>query len=763
MSAKNDRPLAGVGVHTSQAVSTVTDQAGQFRIAGVCTGDVLLVFDHEDHDPHDQLVHVDSFARVTVRLSPGETIIILGEANKPIAMVASTVLTKEELARTQGKSFAEALENVPGVALLRSSNGTPKPILRGQFGRRLVTLIDGVRHESQKWGRDHSPEIDPFIAGKIRVIRGASAVRHGPDAVGGVVEVESNRLPREPGFNGSAQLTGTSNGLGGGAGARVGYASEKLYGFAALLEASGRKQKARVTPDYALDNTGVEEWSVGASLGYRTNAFTSRLTWRRYQAELGNCLCVRNDSFEDLVNQQGDRPIGSENFQSSFAIARPFQRVRHDSLLANARYVFNDIGALKAAYGFQENRRKEFDTVRTDTDDPQFDFQLRTHNVELEFEATPIDIGSTYHLHSSVGASVSLQENIRGGLSLVPDHDAASFGFYLIERLLGKSTELELGLRYDRLARTASFINRDFTRLVRSGQIETGVCDSQGEGSTDRTNCETSLHAFSASLGGLWVLSDELTTKFSLSSASRFPNPDEQYLNGTSPTFPVLGLGKPDLGVETTFGSSLTGEYRGGKLSAEASVYGNYIKDYIYFAPVIDGAGEPVVDVLVRGSVPRFATNPVDAVFYGVEAGLRYQPNPRWELGGQLAVVRAKDVENDSFLVFVPPDRLRAEVAFLPPDSFGFSGTRLSIRTTLVAEQDRVDPNADLIPPPSRYALLGAEVSTNTVLAGQPTRLSITGKNLLNTRYRDYTSLLRYFADEPGWELTLRLRVDFNN
>ena len=33
--------------------------------------------------------------------------------------------------------------------------------------------------------------------------------------------------------------------------------------------------------------------------------------------------------------------------------------------------------------------------------------------------------------------------------------------------------------------------------------------------------------------------------------------------------------------------------------------------------------------------------------------------------------------------------------------------------------------------------------------------------NLTNARYREYTSLLRYFADQPGWELRLRLSLDF--
>ena len=45
----------------------------------------------------------------------------------------------------------------------------------------------------------------------------------------------------------------------------------------------------------------------------------------------------------------------------------------------------------------------------------------------------------------------------------------------------------------------------------------------------------------------------------------------------------------------------------------------------------------------------------------------------------------------------------------------------------------------------------------------QPLRISLQGQNLTNTRYRDYTSLMRYFADEPGWQLWLRVKLLFDS
>jgi iron complex outermembrane receptor protein len=42
-------------------------------------------------------------------------------------------------------------------------------------------------------------------------------------------------------------------------------------------------------------------------------------------------------------------------------------------------------------------------------------------------------------------------------------------------------------------------------------------------------------------------------------------------------------------------------------------------------------------------------------------------------------------------------------------------------------------------------------------------RLALQGQNLTNARYRDYTSLLRYFADEPGLQVWLRASVFFDS
>lgn len=64
-------------------------------------------------------------------------------------------------------------------------------------------------------GVEHSPEIDPFIAGKLTVVKGANSVRYGSDAIAGVILVDSKPLRDSAGINGEINTVGSTNGRGG--------------------------------------------------------------------------------------------------------------------------------------------------------------------------------------------------------------------------------------------------------------------------------------------------------------------------------------------------------------------------------------------------------------------------------------------------------------------------------------------------------------------------------------------------------------------
>jgi iron complex outermembrane receptor protein len=754
--------VAGALVLITGGAAGMTDGGGRLTVGNLCAGETHVRVERDDHAPGQATIRPGQTASIelALRATEGEVIVIEGAPPKPVDMHSTAVVSGEALERTRGRGLSEALAEVPGVSQLRSASGVAKPIVRGQYGRRLLLLVDSIRHRAQEWGLDHTPEIDPFGADEISVVRGASGVRHGPDAIGGAVLIDPPPLPTEPGVAGRVHLIGLSNGMGGAAAGRVQAGSQRWPELAGRVEGSLKRTAAPATPDYPLDNTGVSEWNVGATAGHRSARHEYKLSYSHYQARLGVCVCFRVDSADDFYAQlERERPIGADLFRSELEIERPFQAVAHDLASGRARWEIERLGSLGARYAFQYDHRREYDVVRGGTTGPQFDFRLFTNDAELSLEHRPIHVDDHRHLSGSVGLVGTAQVHDYVGLPLVPDHRAWAGGVFAIERLVGDAFELEAGLRYDALARTASIERQDFLRLVRSGQLGDAAC---GTGEPDPAKCASTFHTVSASIGGLRQLTTAWSVKLDLSTASRPPNPDEQYLNGTSPTSPVLGLGKPDLGPETTYSASATTVYQGEVVAAELSAYANLIGDYIYFAPAIDENGEPIFDVLIRGAFPRFVSRPVDAFFYGVDGGVSYTPLPFIEVSAQLSMVRARNRTDDSYLVFIPPDRLAGSLTYRRWSLGRLGKSFATVSGTYVARQSRFDLAADLAPPPSAHVLVGAELGTEARLDQNTIRFGLQGSNLLDARYRDYTSLLRYFADQPGWQVLARLSFEFS-
>lgn len=155
---------------------------------------------------------VPATIRVRLDFSPPQEMVVHAADPDIEDVRARTTLLAKDLERSAGEGLADSVESVPGVRVAGGTADAAKPIIRGHAERRLLVLYDGVRHESQKWGPDHAPEIDPVAAGSIAVIRGAAGARYGPDAIGGVILVEPPPLRTRPGVGGTVLAGYAANG-----------------------------------------------------------------------------------------------------------------------------------------------------------------------------------------------------------------------------------------------------------------------------------------------------------------------------------------------------------------------------------------------------------------------------------------------------------------------------------------------------------------------------------------------------------------------
>ena len=99
-------------------------------------------------------------------------------------------------------TLGETLDGTPGVSSTYFGPNASRPIIRGQDGDRIRILNNGGGLlDASSLSYDHSVAADPISIERIEVLRGPGALQYGGSAVGGVVNVIDNRIPRQALFN----------------------------------------------------------------------------------------------------------------------------------------------------------------------------------------------------------------------------------------------------------------------------------------------------------------------------------------------------------------------------------------------------------------------------------------------------------------------------------------------------------------------------------------------------------------------------------
>lgn len=665
-------------------------------------------------------------------------------------MQATETISEEELERKLSLDLSRTISEVAGVQFSSGNSDNAKPIIRGQTERRLLILQDGIRHASQKWGVDHAPEIDPFFASEIEVVKGASGVRYGADAIGGVVLLNPPELVEIEGIQGKILSAYSANGNKGYGAGRV----DGAKGSSAFRVEGNYSSSADIhTPDYLLGNTASQVWNLGGAFQQVFGEHTIRGNIRHYQNQAGVFYGIQNSTVEGFQAQlDQSQPAQASNWNRDRAIDKPYQDVAH--FLSSLHWNFPLLGWFdtELIYAFQRNHREEYEQSRKSVTAAQYDFQLHTHSLDLHFEQYHLMLG-TAEWENQFGFSGRFQKNVYQGLPLIPNFRNYTGGVYAIERLIFPAGALELGVRGDLQSQESFLGKRDFQAHVRQGTLSEQICTLDNE----LAYCPASYSALSSSLGGLWqLIPNHLELKLDLSLANRFPNADELYMLGTAPTFPIFAFGDPTLDKERQLGVSPSFGFQTHWLSGEASGFSSWIADYIYFAPERTPDGSLAYEVTIRGAYPRYRYSPIPAYFYGADGSFTLGPELPVSLQAVGSLVRGRNQDTGDFLVGIPSDRLLVHLRW---EKENWGQARLT--SELVREQSLVDEKLDFAPAPDGYMILHATVSKELMIGENEGSISLIGTNLLNQSYRNYNSLLRYYADEKGRDIRLALRYIF--
>ncbi|RYZ50089.1 MAG: TonB-dependent receptor, partial [Sphingobacteriales bacterium] len=424
-----------------------TSESGAVSLDSLCNGTYTVHIHGSGYEDKIEKITVNGNASIRLKAAFREHHLQDVTVNEEAA--GAIIQSKENLNQTAvrrlaGESLSSMLEHINGVTTLGTGGTIGKPVIHGLHSNRVAMLNNGIRQEDQQWGGEHAPNIDPFLAGQVSVIKGAAGVRYGTDAMGGVVLVEPPPLRAVPGWSGELNLAGFSNNRMGAASLMVDHNLPKIPALSFRLQGSIRKGGNYRIPGYWAANTGLEEQNYAAAVAWRRLHYGAELSYSHFGTALGIYRGSHTGSEADLMAAiTSPVPLVPAGF--SYKIERPRQQVSHD-LVKLKLYADNRQGMWQLVYGVQKNFRQEYDVQRIENDKAQLNLTLITQTLNLNLRHKPIG-----RLSGEVGLDGTWQDNrFRDGDRLfIPTYRAYGAAAYAIERFkLGQSL-VEAGIRYD--------------------------------------------------------------------------------------------------------------------------------------------------------------------------------------------------------------------------------------------------------------------------------------------------------------------------
>ncbi|MEM6831123.1 MAG: carboxypeptidase-like regulatory domain-containing protein, partial [Bacteroidota bacterium] len=379
-------PFATVKILDSSN-GAISDDKGNFTLTNVCGKEVdfevrflgyKTVVHHHDFRSKKQpdKSHLVLLSQEENML---ESVVIESEADPSTLKTLEAKEIEVTNLESLGGNAADVLAKATGVSTLKTGQNVVKPIVHGLHSNRVLVLNNGVRHASQSWGEDHGIEIDISQVDKIQLIKGASTVRYGSEALGGVIlfGVPSPKFDNELSGEVSAGYETIGKGYSGEINLEKGYKR-----VAWRVAASGARFGDLRAPAYQLTNTGKEELGVNGEVKFHFPWIDINVFASRFDQELGVLRSSFTENLRDLENAiTADEPSVVNPFTND--INNPRQKVVHDLAKLNAS-IFIGNQQFDLIYAYQKNTRKEFDIrLQGRIDKPVINLELFSHSFEI--------------------------------------------------------------------------------------------------------------------------------------------------------------------------------------------------------------------------------------------------------------------------------------------------------------------------------------------------------------------------------------------
>ncbi|SIQ64440.1 iron complex outermembrane recepter protein [Chryseobacterium sp. RU37D] len=746
--------------------TTKADNKGKFFFDKIPSGKYILIAKHPDCNDYTESILVNQDLHLMIILEHHvqdiETVTIHG-SHKSNGSLIIKMLDKSEIERNSTDNLGNLLSKISGVAILKTGNNISKPIIHGLYGSRISILNNGVKLAEQEWGVEHAPNVDINNFQHIDVIKGASALKYGSGAIGGVVVMEPEVFPKKDTIKGSINLSGISNGKGLGLEADI----AKIWknGWAVKTGGSIKKLGDQHTPDYNLMNTGMDFSSFNFTVQNNTYekgiSFDYYLTNQNIGIYRGSHVGNNEDFYNAIIS---NIPAYTGSF--TYDINNPRQVIEHHIAKVSAFKRFENIGKLSATYSYQYNHRKEYDIRRGDlADTPSLDLELMTHQFNIN------DLLERGKWSLETGIDASFQNNYSDpetkARRLIPNYDKYSAGIYSVFKYkISHDFNAEGGMRYDfnRYDVTKWYDKSDWENLYANSYSEFYVRANQNRVLT-RPKLNYENISFNAGLE--YRPNANFDVKFNYAKVGRTPNIAELFSDGLHHSAAVIEIG--DLGLKNEQGHqfNLTVDTKFNVLKGlniSVNPYFFITKNFINEVPT-------GIQNTIRGVFPVWSYQQIDAKMYGIDLDVSWRLTDNLTYVGKGSYVYGQDdTHNVPLILMMPPNFSNAlqfnkenwnhfyftleNQTFLRQNRFPVYNATIPV----YVDGNEVDKTVDFSTPPSGYSLWNIQAGINI---SKNLSAGLIVNNLFDVSYRDYLNRMRFFADEAGRNFVLNFRYRF--
>ena len=621
-----------------------------------------------------------------------------------------SLVSPRELQEISATNIIDAVAHQPGVSQLTTGSGISKPVIRGLGYNRIVVVNDGIRQEGQQWGDEHGIEIDAQAVHSVEILKGPASLMYGSDALAGVLVMHENPVMPQGKIEANVGDEYQSN--------------QRLYNYTANFAGNrgGLVWNWRWSEKDADEMTNKRDGRVPGSQ-YHEQALTGMLGMNRSWGYSHLKLSAYHLK-PGLVEGERDELTGC--LEPSDA----YQQIYHyKAALDNSFFVAG--GTVKALVGYQQNRRKEFESEDGETE-LGLDFRLHTVNYDVHYLWAS---SSSWRLSAGISGMWQHSENL-GNEYLIPSYRLFDAGFFASATYEQQRLTLSGGLRLD-------------GRHLHSYALE--------------DNGEQRFHDFSrnftgatGNLGAIFNLNSRTNLRLNLSRGFRAPNLSELGSNGEHEGTFRYELGNSQLSPEYSWQGDLGVDYSSEIVSAQLSLFASDISNFIFLQRLT-----PDDD--------RYQYQSGHARLWGGEAMLDIHPVEPLHFENAFSLVNAVQLHQEAdsrYLPFTPAPRWTSDLRYdiVRDGQRLLNNTYASVGMECYLRQNHVHTANQTETATPSYTLFSLSAGTDLLHRGHRLcSLFLTVQNLFDRVYQSHLSRLKYAVGGPvsnmGRNVCLKLTV----